>query len=211
MADTGIGIAPEHVDLIFQEFAQVDSAMQRQIPRHRPGAAALEGPGGTAGRTGLAWRARWARDPRFTPRSRWCIAARKPDIAAPRRAACDMVIIDDEEVSRYLIRQALGPGMAMVEAHGRARRASNWRASKSPRGILLDLRMPGMSGFEVLRELKADPATRDIPVVIMTSKMLTREERDILDSPGDCRALERGAVAAGWRRERIRKAIGYRH
>ena len=42
-----------------------------------------------------------------------------------------------------------------------------------PALIILDLMMPGRSGFEVLDELKADPATQQIPVVIYTSKKLT--------------------------------------
>ena len=51
----------------------------------------------------------------------------------PRRSTCDLVIIDDEEVSRYLIRQTLGPGMAMAEAtDGRVRDRAGAQ-SESPR------------------------------------------------------------------------------
>jgi two-component system, response regulator len=48
-----------------------------------------------------------------------------------------------------------------------------------PRLVLLDLKLPKVSGLEVLRELKADPRTRSIPIVVMTS---SREERDLVDS-----------------------------
>lgn len=43
------------------------------------------------------------------------------------------------------------------------------RAQRPPRLILLDIRMPKMSGIEVLRQVRADPALRTIPVVMMTS------------------------------------------
>jgi len=48
-----------------------------------------------------------------------------------------------------------------------------------PRVILLDLKLPKIDGLEVLRRLKADPATAMIPVVVLTS---SREERDIIES-----------------------------
>ncbi len=48
-----------------------------------------------------------------------------------------------------------------------------------PKMILLDLKLPLVDGIEVLRRTKADPRTRSIPVVVMTS---SREDRDIVES-----------------------------
>ncbi|KJU81278.1 Signal transduction histidine kinase [Candidatus Magnetobacterium bavaricum] len=53
---------------------------------------------------------------------------------------------------------------------------------RKPDFIVLDLMMPEMNGFEVLQELKQNEGTRDIPVVIMTAKVLTKEERQHLQS-----------------------------
>jgi len=50
---------------------------------------------------------------------------------------------------------------------------------KPPKLVLLDIKMPKVDGIEVLRRLKADVATRTIPVVVMTS---SNEERDVMES-----------------------------
>ena len=53
------------------------------------------------------------------------------------------------------------------------------QSSYPPKLILLDIKMPKVDGIEVLRQLKADAATRVIPVVVMTS---SNEERDVVES-----------------------------
>jgi two-component system, response regulator len=51
-------------------------------------------------------------------------------------------------------------------------------ADPLPRLVLLDLKLPKIDGLEVLRQLKENPKTRTVPVVIMTS---SREERDLIN------------------------------
>ncbi|HEY5896149.1 MAG TPA: response regulator, partial [Burkholderiales bacterium] len=56
---------------------------------------------------------------------------------------------------------------------------ANRDGARAPKLILLDIKMPKVDGIEVLRRLKQDPATRAIPVVVMTS---SNEERDVVES-----------------------------
>ena len=71
---------------------------------------------------------------------------------------------DGEEALEFIFAQGKFAGRDLVNA---------------PKLILLDIKMPKVDGIEVLRRIKADEATRCIPVVIMTS---SKEERDIVSS-----------------------------
>jgi CheY-like chemotaxis protein len=53
------------------------------------------------------------------------------------------------------------------------------RDDEAPRLILLDLKLPKVDGLEVLQRLKADPVTRPIPIVVLTS---SADERDLVES-----------------------------
>jgi CheY-like chemotaxis protein len=53
------------------------------------------------------------------------------------------------------------------------------KVEEGPRVVVLDLKLPKVDGLEVLRALKGNPATRAIPVVVLTS---SREEKDIIES-----------------------------
>lgn len=58
-------------------------------------------------------------------------------------------------------------------------RYADRRPGNGPKVVLLDLKLPLVDGLEVLRQVKADPRTRSIPVVVMTS---SREESDLVRS-----------------------------
>jgi len=93
-----------------------------------------------------------------------------------------ILIIDDEEASRYITRQMFrGSKYRIIEARSGPEGTERARF-EHPCLILLDLMMPYQNGFNVLDELQADEETRDIPVVIETSKTLTEIDHERLAS-----------------------------
>jgi signal transduction histidine kinase/CheY-like chemotaxis protein len=88
-----------------------------------------------------------------------------------------ILIIDDEEIGRYLLRGLLVElGHGVLEADGGAEGLRLAREHK-PAAIMLDMAMPDMDGFAVLEQLKADPELRAIPVLIHTSMHLSDADR----------------------------------
>jgi signal transduction histidine kinase/CheY-like chemotaxis protein len=88
-----------------------------------------------------------------------------------------ILIIDDDEVHRYLLKQLLkDTPYALVEAEG-GRDGIQLAREKAPHLIFLDFLLRDMTAFDVLDELKADPRTREIPVILQTSHELKEDER----------------------------------
>jgi CheY-like chemotaxis protein len=84
-------------------------------------------------------------------------------------------------VVRRGVRQALEPiGWKVTEAEN-GQVAVEALATARPDVIILDLMMPKMDGFEFLDELRGRPGWQGIPVVIITAKDLTDEDRDRLN------------------------------
>ena len=99
--------------------------------------------------------------------------------------ATTVLIADDQEVMRMVIRQFLDARLyAATEAETGAAALMKAR-SERPGLILLDLGLPDVDGRQVLADLKADPDTRSIPVVIVTSSRLAPAERARLEDIAD--------------------------
>ncbi|MCA9717890.1 MAG: response regulator [Myxococcales bacterium] len=96
------------------------------------------------------------------------------------RGGSDVLVVEDDPASRALL-----AGM-LEDLNWPHREAQNGRealervAEKIPQLIFLDLMMPEMDGFSFLEELRANPPWLKIPVVVVTAKELTSEERKFL-------------------------------
>ncbi|MDH4207903.1 MAG: response regulator, partial [Anaerolineae bacterium] len=88
-----------------------------------------------------------------------------------------VLVVEDEAMTREVLRRTLEKeGWAVSEAENG--RAALERVAENPPGlILLDLMMPEMDGFQFMDELRKNEAWRSIPVVVITAKDLTAEDR----------------------------------
>ena len=91
------------------------------------------------------------------------------------------LLVDDDELVRRSVRQALEPiGWQVTEAENGQVAIDSLIAAR-PDVIILDLMMPQMDGFEFLDELRERSDWQDIPVVVITARDLTDEDRDRLN------------------------------
>ncbi len=87
-----------------------------------------------------------------------------------------LLIVDDNMGQRTLLASVLKRAGYAVEAVASAEDALVWLAQQHPALLLLDLSLRGMSGMELMDVLKANPVTRNIPVIVITGKELTNAE-----------------------------------
>jgi PAS domain S-box-containing protein len=99
---------------------------------------------------------------------------------------CHVLVVEDDEPTREIISDILEKDGWSVETASNGREglekiAASLLKSTVPRLILLDLMMPEMDGFDFAANLRRDLRWRDIPVVVVTAKDLTQEDRQRLN------------------------------
>jgi CheY-like chemotaxis protein len=90
-----------------------------------------------------------------------------------------LVVEDDAEMREMLSRILIKEGWKVTKA-ANGKIALEQVSREVPGMILLDLLMPVMDGFTFLRELRNEADWRDIPVLVITSKDITKEEKQLL-------------------------------
>jgi signal transduction histidine kinase/response regulator RpfG family c-di-GMP phosphodiesterase len=169
--DSGIGVAEEHFDRIFEEFGQIDGAIQSRVkgtglglPLSRRLAELLGGV--------LTVESEVGKGSLFT--------VRVPRVHAEVRALSDiqarpldpnipqvLVVEDDRKTIFVYERYLANAGFQVVPARSIAD-AERLLEKLEPAAILLDIMLDGESSWNFLARLKSDPATHDIPVLVVT-------------------------------------------
>ena len=99
-----------------------------------------------------------------------------------RKSCGPVLVVEDDLASREMLCTLLDRRGWEVSQVENGRLALEFLETTTPGLILLDLMMPEVDGFEVLRQLRARPDWRDIPVVVVTAKELTTTERQWLSA-----------------------------
>jgi CheY-like chemotaxis protein len=110
------------------------------------------------------------------------------------RSPCPVLIVEDDASLRALLRRRLEKdGWTVIEA-ANGRVALEFMAEKRPDVVLLDLMMPEMDGFQFLDEVRKRAEWRSIPVIAITAKELTEDDRQRLNG-GVKKILQKGAYS----------------
>jgi signal transduction histidine kinase len=199
--DTGVGIAPEHTDLVMQEWGQVESSTHNKqkgsglgLPLARSLAQLLDGSVRftstvDVGSTFYVLVPGLLDAESHTP-------ALPPLPAPPPTPPPVILMAARDEVERYLLRRRIATHTtAEIREAATGEELLETARTIVPAILFLDLLLPGLPGAEVIRQLRADPATHDLPIVLYTAKTLTDVERRALDELDVAIILKRGDLS----------------
>lgn len=185
--DTGIGIAPEHINKLFQPFVQIESALNRRYEGTGLGLALVkrivELHGGQVGLTSeVGVGSCFTIDLPCTGTSSVPIPDRlsSSDIensSSEQRSSPLILLAEDNEanintVSSYL--RAKGYRLLLAK---NGQEAIVLAQSKFPDLILMDMQLPGIDGLEAIKHIRLDPNLVDIPIIALTALAML-EDRD---------------------------------
>ncbi len=193
ISDTGEGVAPDELGSLFDPFAQTESGrksrqgtglglpISRKFVRMMGGDVTVESEVGK----GTVFRFRI----RVAPAQGAVIEAARPDrrviALAPGQPRYRILIVDDEESSRLLLLKLLAPAGFDLREAGSGREALEIWREWEPHLILMDMRMPGMDGFESTKRIKSATNGGAVHIIAVTASVFEEERAEMLSAGCD--------------------------
>ncbi len=122
------------------------------------------------------------------------------------RPPCPILIVEDDEAMRSMLGRRLEKEKWTVIEAANGRTALEQMRKLRPELILLDLMMPEMDGFQFLDEVRKDEGWRSIPVIVVTAKELTPEDRQKLNGSVE-KILQKGSYSRNDLIDEVRNLI----
>jgi signal transduction histidine kinase/CheY-like chemotaxis protein/HAMP domain-containing protein len=178
ITDTGIGIPADKLELIFEEFRQVDSSttrrysgtglglsISRRLARVMGGDITVQSTVGAGSTFTLTLP---LQDEATLPTTQAGAASSQEAPAAQPEADKVVLAIDDDPDVIYLLRENLTEAGYRVVGALNGEEGLRKARELRPCAITLDILMPHKDGWQILYELKADPTTQDIPIIVLS-------------------------------------------
>ncbi|MDM8535519.1 response regulator [Desulfobacterales bacterium HSG17] len=108
------------------------------------------------------------------------------------RNRAKILIIEDNEIASMQIKNALDESGFDIMTAISGKEGLDTIHSTKPDAVILDLMMPGMDGFEVLKKIRSIPWTAELPVLVLTAKELSQDEREFLNQANIRQLVQKG-------------------
>jgi len=190
--DTGIGIAPENIERLFQPFVQLDSSLSRQyagtglglslvkrLAELHGGSVLVESAGvpgkGSRFTVSLPWQETSSQvDQEHTPADR---ETGRPDAMSPSRL---VLLAEDDETTLAAMSDYLSAKGYRVIVARNGHEAIQRAREDQPDVLLMDIQMPGMDGLEAIRRIRADTAL--MPIIALTALTMSGDRERCMEA-----------------------------
>lgn len=212
IADSGIGIEEEHLPYIFDEFRQADSSTSRRYGGTGLGLSLAQRYakliGGrisvisTVGKGSvftltlpvLLSGERPSKDQRVPDHLPYMTTGSQKVEIIPSCQSKTILVVEDSEPAIIQIQDLLIDQGCNVLFARNGKQALDIVTRATPDAIILDLMMPGIDGFRVLQAIREKEETSTVPVLIITSKLVTKEELSFLKKNNIHQLVQKGSV-----------------
>jgi len=189
VADTGVGIREEHLGLIFDEFTQVPNPMQGRVkgtglglPLCRRLARLMHGEVSVRSEIGVGSTFTTALPLHFDDRKSTPLSMEELKIDP---LLVPVLIVEDQPETQFIYEKLLQGSRYQAISARNLREAREMLAQTKPRAVLLDVLLKGEDSWRWLADIKQDPATSAIPVLVATNVEDERKAR-ALGADGFC-------------------------